>query len=231
MSRMQKAVFSILISGAILSACAVKNKAPIVENRPLSREEILDTKTVLDTNKPFVSIAEEKLSIFGVNGSVTPDELYAIRDFAGSYNNIGRSKIFIAYPSGLNPQITDLLVKDTVRKLYDAGIDHSNISYGTYNSNNYNAGVIVSFEKYTAKAAECVPWSNIDSKKTASNLPNDRFGCAMRANTAAMAIDKGDLIGDRKEEPRDAQRQQVGIDALRKGDLKQVNGSVKGGTN
>jgi pilus assembly protein CpaD len=85
---------------------------------------------------------------------------------------------------------------------------------------------LISFGRYETKPIVCAPWTSFDPRKTAENIPADRFGCAQNANLAAMVADPGDFLGDRKDGPRDAARIQNGIDKHRKGGVPAVSGAV-----
>lgn len=214
---------------AALGSCATGGQNASVEDRM----HTLDTRTVLDVPKPKVAEVEARI-LLGAGGSIlTPDEAAQLNNFADDFAKLGRGNLVVSYPIGApNDAAAQSLVREIQMRLYSSGVEISKMGFGPYQANNHTpAPVILAFNRYDVAPLACKPWTEIDPKKTASNLPTERFGCAQRANLAAMVLDPGDLIGDRKDEPRDAARAQVGVDAHRKGELKQVSGSVAGGTN
>lgn len=227
MNKAQKAAnFITLTAILIIAGCATGGD----ESRDKRSEsmQIQDTRTVLDVVRPEVRQVEARLLVSGANGNLTNAELASIRDFVAEYQRLGRGNVVVTYPQG-TPQdgAVQALVRQLQRKIYDEGVDYTKMGFGPYQANaNEVSPIVVSFDRYEVRPVECTPWSQIDPRKTANNLAYERFGCAQNANLAAMIVDPGDLIGDRKEEPTDSQRPQVGIEALRKGELKQVSGSV-----
>lgn len=214
---------------ALLGSCATTKQSADVQHRM----HALDTRTVLDVPKPQVAEIEARILLGAGGALLTADESTQLNNFADDYARLGRGNIVVSYPIGAsNDSAAQALVREIQMRLYASGIEISKMGFGPYQANEQkNAPVILAFNRYEVAPLECKPWSEINPNKTANNLPTERFGCAQRANLAAMVLDPGDLIGDRKDQPRDAARAQVGIDAHRKGELKQVSGSVAGGNN
>jgi pilus assembly protein CpaD len=101
-----------------------------------------------------------------------------------------------AYRSAIAIQdaLAGLGVRDTLVKLvgYDA-------------STAQGAPMIVGFASYEATGPKCgLDWESFT--KSATNKPNNNFGCAVTANIAAMVANPADLAGPRPEDPSDAQR-------------------------
>ncbi len=225
--RQNAVILSTLSLIAVLGSCATTKQDAVSE----SRMQTLDTRTVLDVPKPKVAEIEARILLGAGGALLTADEAAQLGVFADDFAKLGRGNLVVSYPIGAsNDAAAQKLVREIQMRLYASGIEISKMGFGPYQANNQtNAPVILAFNRYEVAPLECKPWTEINPQKTASNLPTERFGCAQRANLAAMVIDPGDLIGDRKDQPRDAARAQVGIDLHRKGELKQVSGSVKGG--
>lgn len=210
-----------------LSACAT-SKQPDVEDHV---QKVVDERTILDAFRPEVYQEEARIAIYGTNGSLNPKEAAMLKDFAENYITVGRGNIVISYPQS-GPQNGSNLVTEVQRQLYNAGVGFKNINVGSFQSagNGNREPLIVSFIQYKAKEVDCVPWTQIDPRKTAKNSTTVNFGCATNSNLAAMVADPGDFLGDREIDKDDAARTQVGIEKYRKGELPEVSGTVSGGS-
>ena len=191
------------------------------------------TRTVLEAHTPTAVPVEARLVLAAADGSqgLTGQEYSQLTSFANDFVQLGRGTLVISVPANAGNSATAAMVaQDAQRALYAGGVDYAKISGGTYQAQGRaNAPVMLSFARYEATRIACQPWSEIDPRKTASNLSPSRFGCAQNANLAAMVTDPGDLLGDRRDGPRDAGRIQVGIDKQRKGEVTAVSGAVAGG--
>ncbi|MEK7661544.1 MAG: CpaD family pilus assembly lipoprotein [Pseudomonadota bacterium] len=214
---------------AIIAGCASGGR----ESNVSAAQQIQDTRTILDAVTPEVRQVEARLLISGENGHLSAVEMNNVRAFVGEYQRLGRGNIIVTYPQGTAQDgMAQNLVRELQRQIYANGVEFTNMGFGPYQAHaDQISPIIVSFDRYEVRPVECTPWTQIDPRKTANNQATERFGCAQRANLAAMVVDPGDLIGDRREGVTDAQRPQVGIEALRKGELKQVSGAVSGGSN
>lgn len=190
-------------------------------------------RTVLEAHTPTAVPVEARLVLEATLGAqgLTGQEYSQLTSFANDFVQLGRGTLVISIPANAgNSATAAAIAQDAQRALYAGGVDYAKISGGTYQAQGRpNAPIMLSFARYEAVKVTCQPWSEIDPRKTASNLSPNRFGCAQNANLAAMVADPGDLLGDRRDGPRDAGRIQVGVDAQRKGDVKAVSGSVAGG--
>jgi pilus assembly protein CpaD len=190
-------------------------------------------RTVLEAHTPTAVPVEARLVLAAADGAqgLTGQEYSQLTSFANNFVQLGRGTLVISVPANAgNSGTAALIAQDAQRALYAGGVDYAKISGGTYQAQGRaNAPVMLSFARYEAVKITCQPWSEIDPRKTASNLSPDRFGCAQNANLAAMVSDPGDLLADRRDGPRDAGRIQVGVDKQRKGEVSAVSGSVAGG--
>jgi pilus assembly protein CpaD len=190
-------------------------------------------RTVLEAHVPTAVAVEARLVLAASSGAqgLTGEEYSQLTNFANDFVRLGRGSLVISVPANAgNSQTAALVAQDAQRALYAGGVDYAKISGGTYQADGRpNAPVMLSFARYEAQRMACQPWSEVDPRKTASNLSPDRFGCAQNANLAAMVADPGDLLGDRTDPKRDAGQIQVGVDKLRKGEVSTVSGAVAGG--
>lgn len=219
---------ALMMLGACGGARAVK-EAPELDRI----EEAHLKRTVLDAYVPQAVPVEARIAISAPSGAIgiNVQEAAELKSFAQEYIRLGRGNVVVSVPANAsNGQSAAQVSQEVQRALFLAGIDFSKISAGPYQAQGQtNAPILVTFGRYETKPIVCEPWTSFDPRKTATNLPPDRFGCAQNANLAAMIADPGDLLGDRKDGPRDAARIQNGIDTHRKGGVPTVSGAVAGG--
>lgn len=225
---MAVALSALMLLGACGGGRAAKEEPPVdfVEQAHLKR-------TVLDAYLPEVVPVEARMAVSAPSGAagLSVQEAAELKAFAQEYVRLGRGNIVVSVPANAtNSQTAGQVAQDVQRALFLGGVDFSKISAGPYQAQGQsNAPILISFGRYEAKPIACEPWTSFDPRKTAENIPPDRFGCAQNANLAAMIADPGDLLGDRKDGGRDAARIQNGIDLHRKGGVPTVSGSVAGG--
>jgi pilus assembly protein CpaD len=216
----------------VLSGCGGGRAAR--QEKPVDpvREAHLN-RTVLEAHTPTAVPVEARLALPAVQGTqgLTAQEYAELTRFANDYVRLGRGTLVISVPANAgNSAGAAQIAQDAQRALYAGGVDYAKITGGTYQADGRpNAPVMLSFARFEAQRMVCEPWSTVDTRKTASNLSPDRFGCAQNANLAAMVSDPGDLLGDRTDTVRDAARIQVGVDKQRKGEVPAVSGTVAGG--
>jgi pilus assembly protein CpaD len=203
-----------------------------VEAAEARTERALLTTTVLDAHRPQVAEVEARIAL-GTTGAagLTPAEAAQLRAFADTYMQAGRGNLVFSVPNGSgNTGAAQSVAQEAQRLLFAEGIDYSRMTGGAYQAAGQQvAPVVVAFSRYEARAAECVPWSQIDPRRTASNLPQARFGCAQAGNLAAMLVDPGDLLGERRDGAADADTLQRGVDQARAGELPKASGTISGG--
>lgn len=222
---LKKSQFLILSSLAVLSflgACASSGKSE-------AALAIEDTKTILDVHTAEVKAVEARLLLSGINGQLSNEEIRQIKEYASDYAKLGRGNIVISYPQGaVLDGVTDALVRATQRELYIQGVEFKNMSFGPYAPVQQVNPIVLSFARYQAAEVKCKPWTEINPQKVMDNQASERFGCAAAANLAAMIVDPGDLIGDRKETPGDANKSIKALGDYHDGKLQQVSGQVGG---
>ena len=219
------ALSALMILGGCGGASAAKEEPPVdmVEQAHL-------TRTMLDAFVPEAIPVEARIAISAPSGAIgiTAQEATELKSFAQEYVRLGRGNVVVSVPTNAsNSQSAAQVAQDVQRALFLGGVDFSKISAGPYQAQGQaNAPILISFGRYETKPIVCAPWTSFDPRKTAENIPPDRFGCAQNANLAAMVADPGDFLGDRKDGPRDAARIQNGIDKHRKGGVPAVSGAV-----
>ena len=227
-------LWALMIAATVFTAgcgggSAARREAPPVN--PVLQSHL--QRTVLEAYTPTAVPVEARLVLGAVNGAqgLTGTEYSQLTTFANDFVQLGRGTLVISVPVNAgNSGAAALIAQDAQRALYAGGVDYAKISTGSYDApGQSNAPVMLSFARYEAVRIACQPWSEIDPRKTASNLSPDRFACAQNANLAAMVADPGDLLADRRDGPRDAGRIQVGVDKQRKGEVTTVSGAVAGG--
>jgi pilus assembly protein CpaD len=217
----------------LLSACgggyAAQREAP--PPNPVLEAHL--NRTVLEAHTPKAIPVEARLVLPAAQGvqGLTAQEYAQLTAFANDFVRLGRGTLVISVPANAgNSANAAIVAQDAQRALYAGGVDYAKITGGTYQAGGQpNAPIMLSFARFEAQRIECQSWSEVDARKTASNLSPDRFGCAQNANLAAMVADPGDLLGDRTDPTRDAARIQTGVDKHRKGDIPQVSAAASGG--
>jgi pilus assembly protein CpaD len=210
---------AVLAAALVVTSCgggrAAREEAPA---NPVLEAHL--NRTVLEAHTPTAVPVEARMSLAVSPGAqgLTAQDYAQLTSFADDFVRLGRGPMIISVPAN-SPNSTSAaqIAQDAQRALFAGGVDYGRIVGGTYQANGQpNAPVMLSFGRYEAQVVRCEPWSAIDTRKTASNLSPDRFGCTQNANLAAMVADPGDLLGDRTDKPRDASRIQVGVEKYRK---------------
>lgn len=228
-----KARVALMVATALIVANCGGSRAAR-EDAPVDavREAHLN-RTVLEAHIPTAIPVEARMALPAANGAqgLTAQEYAQLTAFANDFVLLGRGPLVISVPANAaNSASAAQIAQDAQRALFAGGVDYGRIVGGTYQVNGAtNAPVMLSFGRYEAQRIRCEPWSQTDARKTASNLSPSRFGCAQNANLAAMVADPGDLLGDRTDKGRDAERVQVGVDKYRKDQVTSEKGSVGGG--
>jgi pilus assembly protein CpaD len=232
------ALGAVLVTGLVLAGCASTGSrhghgAPqsSADAAAARVERAMTTTTVLDAHRPTVTQVEARLALGTTGaGGLTPAEAEQLRSFGRDFVRLGRGNIVFSVPSGsANAGAAQQIVAEAQRVLFAEGVDYARMGGGAYQATGQQvAPVMVAFLRFEARAADCPPWTEIDPRKTASNLNQPRFGCAQAANLAAMIVDPGDLTGDRRDVPGDNTTQLRGIQQMRENALPSASGSVGG---
>jgi pilus assembly protein CpaD len=200
----------VAIGLSVLGACAGVPK-PDVAN-PLS--------SAADRHQPTAEAAIQRLEIQVEPGESSLDagERARLHAFASDYLRYGHGALVLETPSGgENADAASAVAADTRRALMDAGVSHAAIA-GSTRTESGAAPILVSFDRFEARAPECTPLWRQDLGHQSNNQAWDSFGCATNANLAALVEDPADLLGPRAEAARDSGRRDVVMDAYRQGD-------------
>jgi pilus assembly protein CpaD len=118
------------------------------------------------------------------------------------------------------------------QELAGLGVNETLIRQAGYEASTAeSAPMIVGFASYETTPPRCgQDWDSFT--KSATNKPNNNFGCSVTANIAAMVANPADLAGPRSSDPADIQRREVVLGKYRTGTATsgakddQANGSV-----
>ncbi len=204
--------FTIVLAGlAALPACAT---VPAQSTPPLG-------PTLADNHKIGVSetSARIELDVDPVVSVVNDGEKLQIAAFAHDYIVAGHGALILSAPSGAANSDSASIKSNHVRMtLVEAGIPYSEIAGSTYDAQgSQSPRIVLTFTRYIAEAPECAPLWTQDLAHQENNQTWASFGCANRANLAAMLEDPHDLLAPRDAEARDSGRRGVVFGAYRQG--------------
>lgn len=111
----------------------------------------------------------------------------------------------------------DAVTEDIVTRLLLLGVRRDEIRIKRVKSQAANGPAVLSFERYRAEFGECGRQVR-GGGYVPRNTKNIDFGCAHRANMAAMASNPADLDRPRREQPTDAMRRSMMIERYRSGE-------------
>ncbi|MEZ5994818.1 MAG: CpaD family pilus assembly protein [Hyphomonadaceae bacterium] len=142
-----------------------------------------------------------------------------LQSFANDYLRYGHGALVLETPSGgPNSEAASVVAADTRRALVDAGVSYAAIAGSTRPASGDAAPILVSFDRFEARAQECAPLWTQDLGHQSNNQAWESFGCATNANLAALVEDPADLLHPRDETPRDSGRRDTVMGAYRQGD-------------
>lgn len=193
------------------AACATTQDAPDDAN----------LSTTADRHKIVVNQRAPRLDISVREGdaALTDSSLVRIAGFAKSFVRSGHGALVLSTPSGSANADEAAIVAQTVRmQLAANGVPFAVIAGSTYDADGAeDPPIVLSFTLFEAQAPECKPLWSQDLSDVSANMAWDSFGCSVQANLAGMIADPADLIEPREEEPRDAARRAVVLEAFRQG--------------
>ncbi len=144
-----------------------------------------------------------------------------ISRFLQVYKDRGAGKLRVSRPVGTPNQYTASATVGQISQMIDRiGVPRESIILSAYqpSGKRANAPIILSYIRYTAKAAPCGDWST-NLAVTYRNRPYPNFGCATQANLAAVVANPGDLVKPRTMTPPDAIRRDNTFELYRKGEV------------
>jgi len=126
--------------------------------------------------------------------------------FIRQYHRRGRTTLVVATTADEAGRDADRHMAKIRRHLIDAGVDERVIEVRSaaapLGSGN---GVIMSFEGYSAKVADCGDWTG-GAGNNPTNLPHTNYGCSYQRNIGMMLADPGDLLRSQNDSYIEAYR-------------------------
>lgn len=175
--------------------------------------------SAVDRHMPTAEAAIQRLEIQVEPGEAALDagERARLNAFADDYLRYGHGALVLETPSGgPNAEAASVVAADTRRALMDAGVSYAAIA-GSTRAEAGSAPILVSFDRFEARAPECAPLWEQDLAHQSNNQAWGSFGCATNANLAALVEDPADLLRPRDETARDSARRDAVMDAYRRG--------------
>ena len=220
-----KIIRVLLVSGLAVSAvaCASAPK-PTADNPRLGLTSTEQFAAKVDSHQDQILLAPHAEGLSSAQAR-------ALNELVDRWRDTGGGPIVIQAPShgggeayhsaqAIQAELAGLGVHETLIKL--VGYEASTAE---------GAPMIVGFASYEAAGPKCgQDWDSFT--KSATNKPNNNFGCAITANIAAMVANPADLAGPRAADAADAQRREAVLAKYRTGTATsaakddQANGSV-----
>lgn len=173
-----------------------------------------------DRHEPTAAAAIQRIEIPVAPGQteLAGGERARLHAFANDYLRYGHGALVLETPSGgANAEAASVLAADTRRALAEAGVSYAAIAGSTREAGADGAPILVSFNRYEARAPECAPLYEQDLSHQSNNQPWASFGCATNYNLAALVEDPADLDHPREAEARDSGRRDTVMEAYREG--------------
>jgi pilus assembly protein CpaD len=201
----------ILLGLTAMTACAGVPKPDLTNPRSSSA----------DRHQPTAEAAIQRIEIEVAPGQAQLDDGARARlhAFANDYLRYGHGALVMDTPSGgANAEAASVIAADARRALADAGVSYAAIAGSTRDAGGEAMPILVSFNRFEARAPECAPLWEQDLAHQSNNQAWESFGCATNANLAALVEDPADLLHPRAEDPRDSNRRDTVLDAYRAGE-------------
>jgi pilus assembly protein CpaD len=177
--------------------------------------------TAADRYEPTAEAAIQRLEIPVSAGqsALGSAEHARLRAFANDYLRYGHGALVLDTPSGAaNAEAASVVAADARRALADAGVSYAAIAGSTREAGGENAPILVSFNRFEARAPDCAPLYEQDLGHQSNNQPWASFGCATNFNLAALVEDPADLDHPRDAAARDGGRRDTVMEAYRNGE-------------
>ena len=213
MTRAKTGFFSALATGLlILSGCQssegrnTNNKVPISDyyGTPLDRYEI-----GVKEHREYLEVQLDPRDT-----QLRVSEVQKVRAFLDAYADVGHGPLVISMPrSAEAPQLAVGAVSEIREFAWETGIDYDQMLGAAYDaSGRGSTPIIMAFKTYKAIAPDCPSLAEFDLANAVSNSEMPSFGCAVRANMAAMIAEPADLLGERALDQGMIGRQQFMLD-------------------
>lgn len=177
--------------------------------------------TAADRHLPTAQAAIQRIEITVEPGQTQLDSnsQARLRAFANDYLRYGHGALVLDTPSNSgNAEAASIVAADTRRALADAGVSYAAIAGSTRDAGGESLPILVSFNRWEARAPECAPLYEQDLAHQSNNQPWSSFGCATNFNLAAMVEDPADLDHPRDAAARDGARRDTVMEAYRDGE-------------
>jgi pilus assembly protein CpaD len=177
-------------------------------------------RTDTEQYKVKVEKAPEQLALGPHAEGLSAAQAAALGEFAATWRDAGEGDILIRTPRTGDQTAVSRSAAATQTALASLGVPRGALRIEAYDAAAGEARppLLVSFERYTAKVADCSQtWGNLSS--TGANKPSEHFGCTVTANFAAQLADPRDAIRPAPTDPSDASRRSTVLSAYRKGDV------------
>lgn len=148
-----------------------------------------------------------------------PAERAALARMMDAYAREGRGPLVVSYPRGSENEDAAVTALDELRGMaHDYGLPAHLVQGAPYDAaGRGRAPVNVSYMRLVAIGPQCGQvWPDIS--RSYGNGPTPNFGCATKANLAAMIADPADLLGPRAMTPPDTRRRTTVLEAYRSGE-------------
>lgn len=204
-------VFSALAGGLlVLTGCQSKgenhHEVPVSDfyGTPLDRHEI-----GVKEHREYLEV-----QLDARDTQLRASEVMKVRSFLDTYASVGHGPLVISMPKSAEaPQLAVGAVSEIREFAWETGIDYNQMLGAAYDaSGRRSTPIIMAFKTYKAIAPDCPSLAEIDLSNAVSNSETATFGCAIRANMAAMIAEPADLLGGRALEDGLITRQQFQLE-------------------
>ena len=185
MMQARSIILSALAGGLLmLSGCQSKGSAPHkvpisdFHGTPLDRFQI-----GVKENREYLEVKLDPRDT-----QLRVSEVMKVRSFLDKYADVGHGPLVISMPKHAEaPQLAVGAVSEIREFAWEAGIGYNEMLGAAYDATGRSSTpIIMAFKSYEAIAPDCPSLSEIDISNAVSNSELPSFGCAVRANMAAM---------------------------------------------
>jgi len=204
-------IFSALV-GSLVGLSACQSNAPENPHVPISDYY----GTPLDRHEIGVKERREYLEVQldSRDTQLRATEVMKVRNFLAKYKDVGHGPLVISMPkSAQAPQLAVGAVSEIREFAWEAGVEYHQMLGAAYDASGQSTTpIVMAFKTYEAIAPDCPSIAEFDFGDAKSNTELPTFGCAVRANMAAMIAEPADLLGTRPLEDGSFARQQIQLD-------------------
>ena len=207
-----KTIIFTALAGSLAALSGCQSDAPTNRHVPISDYY----GTPLDRHQIGVKERREYLevSLDSRDTQLRSAEVMKVRNFLAKYKDVGHGPLIISMPkSAQAPQLAVGAVSEIREFAWEAGIEYHQMLGAAYDASGKSVTpIVMAFKTYEAIAPECPSIAEFDFANATANTELPTFGCAVRANMAAMIAEPADLLGTRPLEDGSFARQQIQLD-------------------